>query len=419
MLAIVVPGGPTVHLPSSLDAAAVVSAVCSQLGFEGTRAGHLALKSVDGIELAPNAKVNGATGLTLMPRPSVFVITLPVSDDASDSGGDSDEDEEGEENKDVEEDEEADEEEGYGEEEGGEPSAGAAVQPPPPEPLRFAVTGHVTGAQLASHVSKASGIPVEELRFVDDAARPWDGIIKLDPATALWQQGHTGVLRWAAVRVPPETINVEVTLHAGPSEGPRVLAVEVRAQASTTFGDVRAALLALPQLANARLYIGDKAGYNTDSGAVLGRLRSKEAGCIGVTAHIGPLALTVSQALTEKRVPVAGHLDDRVGALKLAAIIACGRKEDDASGLFLRYNGAPLDDDAALKSCSGLTDGAFAVVCLGLGPGLRHSDSLGQRFTSPPFALSHLQARPCFCCPSPPSSSARGRRCPWRAATSS
>ena len=385
MLAVAVPGGPTVHLPSSLDAARLVAAVCSQLGFEGTRARHLALKSADGIELAPNAKVDGAAGLTLMPRPSVFVITLPVSDDdASDSGGDSDEDDEGEgvkaeEGEDVEDNDEA-EEEGVG----GEPSAGAAVQPPPPEPLRFAVTGHVTGAQLASHVSKASGIPVEELRFVEDAVRPWDGIIKLDSATALWQQGHTGVLRWAAVRVPPETINVEVTLHAGPGEGPRVLTVEVRAQASTTFGDVRAALLALPQLANARLYFDDEAGYKTDSDAVLGHPRSKKLGSIDVTAHIGPLVLTASHALTKKRVPVAGHLDDRDGVLKLAVIIACGRKLDDASGLFLRHGGVPLDDNAALKF-RGLADGAFVVVCLRLGPGLRRCDLSGHWLTHPPF----------------------------------
>jgi len=109
MLAVAVPGGPTVRVPSSheLRATSVIEAVCAELGFQRNGQRHLALKSADGIELAPSTMVGGAVGLTLMPRPSVFVIAVQSQ----------------------------------------------------PEPLRFAVTGHVTGAQLASHVSKASGIP--------------------------------------------------------------------------------------------------------------------------------------------------------------------------------------------------------------------------------------------------------------------
>ena len=345
MLAVAVPGGPTVRLPSSpaLCATSVVEAVCSKLGFGAGRARDLALKGEDGIELAPSSKVGDAAGLTLMPRPSVFEITLPVDDGSARDDGDEDD------------------EDGEGDDETGVAGSGGAGQAQP-EPLRFAVTGHVTGAQLASHVAKASAIPVEQLRFVKDPARPWESIIELDPATPLWRQGHTGALRWAAVRVPPKTLNVAVTLHAGPGEAPRALSVTVRAQASTTHGDVTAALLALPQLASARLCYAGGFGSAPDSSLVLGRSRG-EVGSIDVTAHIGPLALTVRQAPTGTRVPVVVHVDDRVGALKLAATIACGRKMDDAPGLFLRHNGTQLDDDAALKSCSGLTDGAYAVTC--------------------------------------------------------
>ena len=348
MLAVAVPGGPTVRLPSSpaLCATSVVEAVCSKLGFGAGRARDLALKGEDGIELAPSSKVGDAAGLTLMPRPSVFEITLPVDDGSARDDGDEDEHE--------------DDEDGEGDDETGEAGSGGAGQAQP-EPLRFAVTGHVTGAQLASHVAKASAIPVEQLRFMKDPARPWESIIELDPATPLWRQGHTGALRWAAVRVPPKTLNVAVTLHAGPGEAPRALSVTVRAQASTTVGDVTAALLALPQLASARLCYAGGFGRVPPSSLVLGRSRG-EVGSIVVTAHIGPLVLTVRQAPTGACVPVAVHVDDRVGALKLAATIACGRKMDDAPGLFLRHNGAPLDDDAALKSCSGLTDGACAVT---------------------------------------------------------
>ena len=369
MLAVAVPGGPTVRLPSSpaLCATSVVEAVCSKLGFGAGRARDLALKGEDGIELAPSSKVGDAAGLTLMPRPSVFEIALPVDDGSARDGsarddGDEDEHEDDEdEDGDEETGEAGDGEAGDGEPGDGEPGDGGAGQAQP-EPLRFAVTGHVTGAQLASHVAKASAIPVEQLRFVKDPARPWESIIELDPATPLWRQGHTGALRWAAVRVPPKTLNVAVTLHAGPGEAPRALSVTVRAQASTTHGDVTAALLALPQLASARLCYAGGFGSAPDSSLVLGRSRG-EVGSIDVTAHIGPLALTVRQAPTGTRVPVVVHVDDRVGALKLAATIACGRKMDDAPGLFLRHNGTQLDDDAALKSCSGLTDGAYAVTC--------------------------------------------------------